>query len=101
LFLGEGIETTLAAAMRLPHLDMPMRPAWAAGSGDNLRKLPPLPGVSKLFLLVDYDTKGDEVTNECRRIWLAAGRQAERLRPPQVGMDFNDYVIALESAVTC
>ena len=58
LFLGEGIETVLAAAT-LPYRGAPMRPAWAAGSGDNIRKFPPLPGVSKLILLVDHDANGN------------------------------------------
>jgi hypothetical protein len=31
LFLGEGIETVLAAATRLQYRGAPMRPAWAAG----------------------------------------------------------------------
>ena len=102
LFLGEGIETVLAAAT-LPYRGAPMGPAWAAGCGDNVRKFPPLPGVSELILLVDHDANGNgmKYADECRRIWLAAGRRVEKLLPPQVGTDFNDYVIELARAATC
>ena len=42
LFLGEGIETVLAAATRLHYRGAPMRPAWAAGSSGNIRTFPVL-----------------------------------------------------------
>jgi hypothetical protein len=55
LFLGEGIETVLAAATRLSHHGEPMRPAWAAGNANNITKFPVLADIKRLTLLVDHD----------------------------------------------
>ena len=68
LFIGEGIETVLAAATHLTHRGRPMRPAWAAGSGDALAKVPFLPGIA-LTLLVDHDLdgRGAVCANACRQ----------------------------------
>ena len=96
LFLGEGVETVLAAATCLEYRGAPMLPAWASGPGGFIGKIPPVPGVEQLFLLVDHDIngKGEEYTNKCRQLWCRAGRKVERLLPPHVGQDFNDFVIA-------
>jgi hypothetical protein len=40
LVLGEGIETTLAAATRIEHCGTLLQPAWAAGFAQNMRRLP-------------------------------------------------------------
>ena len=40
LVLGEGVETTLAAATRVIHRNTLLRPAWAAGSAGNLENFP-------------------------------------------------------------
>jgi len=37
LVIGEGLETTLAAATRLPYRDAPLRPAWAMLSDGGMR----------------------------------------------------------------
>jgi hypothetical protein len=94
LFLGEGIETTLAAATRLTYRDAPMRPAWAAGSATNISKFPVLPGVEALMLLVDYDPAGESAAAVCHTRWRSAGRASTRLKPEQAGTDFNDLVIS-------
>jgi DNA polymerase family A/Toprim domain/CHC2 zinc finger len=93
LFLGEGIETVLAAATRLHHRGAPMQPAWAAVSSGNIKKFPILPDVEELLLLVDHDHEGEACAEACRQTWQAAGRTVVRLRPQRPGADFNDIVL--------
>jgi DNA polymerase I-like protein with 3'-5' exonuclease and polymerase domains len=94
LYLGEGIETVLAAATRLPYRDGGlMRPAWAAVSTGGIAKFPVLPDVQELRLLLDHDAEGEACAWPCRERWEAAGRKVKRLRPPQPGYDFNDVVL--------
>jgi hypothetical protein len=93
LFLGEGIETVLAAATRLQHRGGPMRPAWAAGSSGNISKFPVLVDVKQLTLLVDHDASGQQRADTCCLRWRAAGRKVIRLRPKRAGADFNDLVL--------
>jgi DNA polymerase I-like protein with 3'-5' exonuclease and polymerase domains len=94
LYLGEGIETVLAAATRLPYRDGTlMQPAWAAVSTGGIAKFPVLPGVQELRLLLDHDAAGEACAVPCRERWEAAGRKVIRLRPPQPGYDFNDVVL--------
>jgi hypothetical protein len=102
LFLGEGLETTLAAAtrMRTP-LGEPMRPAWAAGSASNIRRFPVLPEVERLVLLVDHDANkiGEAAAKDCHERRKAAGRETTRFMPDEPDSDFNDLVKAkLEAA---
>jgi DNA polymerase len=87
LFLGEGIETVLAAATRLM-----MRPAWAAGSSGNLKKFPVL-AQTRLTLLVDNDASGIEAAKICGQRWSKAGRKVGLRQPPCPGTDFNDLVL--------
>jgi hypothetical protein len=93
LFLGEGIETVLAAATRMHYRDAPMRPAWAAGSSNNITKFPVLHDVHQLTLLVDHDPAGEKCTASCRLTWRAAGRKVTRLQTDRLGTDFNDLVL--------
>lgn len=92
LFLGEGIETVLAAATRLHYRDAPMRPAWAAGSANNITKFPVLKTIDELALLVDHDANGELSTATCRLTWRTAGRKVVRLKTNRPGTDFNDLV---------
>ena len=94
LYLGEGIETVLAAATRLPYRDGTlMQPAWAAVSTGGISKFPVLPGVQELRLLLDHDAAGAFCAVPCRERWEAAGHKVTRLRPPRPGCDFNDVVL--------
>jgi hypothetical protein len=93
LFLGEGVETVLAAATRLDYRDAPMRPAWAAGSSGNISKFPVLPNITELLLLVDHDPGGEQCAAVCRLTWRAAGRKVMRLKPDHPGTDFNTLVL--------
>jgi DNA polymerase I-like protein with 3'-5' exonuclease and polymerase domains len=94
LYLGEGIETVLAAATRLSYRDGAlMQPAWAAVSTGGVSKFPVLPDVQELRLLLDHDAEGEACAVPCRERWEVAGRKVTRLRPPQPGYDFNDVVL--------
>src|SRR5262249_6830378 len=95
LVVGEGIETTLAAATRISYAAAALKPAWSAISKGGLSSLPVLPGVSQLILLVDNDENGEgqKAAAHCRQIWTAAGRSVAALVPKHAGWDFNDEVL--------
>jgi hypothetical protein len=93
LYLAEGIETALAAATWLTYHGVAMQPAWAAGSSGSMAKLPIIPGVEELILLVDRGTVGEEAAAACGRTWKTAGLRARALRPQNPELpDFNDLV---------
>jgi Toprim domain/CHC2 zinc finger/DNA polymerase family A len=95
LVVGEGIETVLAAATRISYRGALLTPAWSAVAKGGLGKLPVLPGVQRLVLLVDNDANGEgqKAAESCRQIWRAAGRAVAPLVPKQAGWDFNDVVL--------
>jgi hypothetical protein len=92
LTIGEGIETVLAAATRLSH-ETPLIPAWSAVSSGGLAKLPVIPGVRSLMLLVDNDLEGLAAAAKLEQRWHAAGREVTQLLPDTPGTDFNDVVL--------
>jgi hypothetical protein len=92
LTVGEGIETVLAAATRLPY-DVPLIPAWSAVSSNGLAKLPLIPGVRSLQLLVDNDLEGLSAAAKLEQRWQAAGREVTQILPDTPGTDFNDVVL--------
>jgi len=99
LVLGEGVETTLAAATRFTHRNTLLRPAWAAGSVGNLENFPVLEGIEALTLLVDHDVKdkngrqkGQQAARTCGKRWRDAKREVTLLIPRALGADFNDLV---------
>jgi DNA polymerase len=95
LIIGEGIETVLAAATRISYRGAPLTPAWSAVAKDGLGRLPVLPGIERLILLVDNDENGEgqRAAQQCWRIWKSAGRLTVPLIPKQKGWDFNDVVL--------
>jgi hypothetical protein len=93
LIVGEGIETVLAAATQIPYRNAPLRPAWSTLSAGLLERLPVLPGVERLIILVDHDTAGKEAARICADRWQRAGRTIVRLTPKRAGIDFNDLVM--------
>jgi DNA polymerase bacteriophage-type len=95
LVVGEGIETTLAAATRVSYRGAPLTPAWSAVARGGLGQLPVLPEVDRLILLVDHDANGEgqRAAEICRRVWTSAGRLTVPLTPKQRGWDFNDLVL--------
>jgi hypothetical protein len=92
LAVGEGLETTLAAATRITYENAPLTPAWAALSTTGMRDLPIIPGVERLVLLVDNDAnqKGQTAAAHAAACWRNAGRTVVPLLPPVTGTDFND-----------
>jgi len=95
LVVGEGIETTLAAATRISYRGAALTPAWSAVARGGLGWLPVLPDVRRLILLVDHDENGEgqKAAERCRQVWRAMGRNVVPLVPKQVGWDFNDVVL--------
>jgi DNA polymerase len=92
LVIGEGIETVLAAATRIPYHGAPLQPAWSALSTGLLENFPVLPGVERLIILVDHDFAGKGAAAICAERWTRAGRTVIRLTPKRAGADFNDLV---------
>ena len=95
LIIGEGIETVLAAATRIPHRGAPLRPAWSAVSSGALGSLPVVPGVERLIILVDHDLNGagQAAAARCAERWSRAGRTVTQLKPKRPGTDFNDLIM--------
>jgi DNA polymerase len=100
LVVGEGIETVLAAATRIPYQGAPLVPAWSTISAGGLRGLPVIGNVARLLILVDHDTgkdgaegEGQKAARAAKDNWAAAGRQVTPLLPSEPGWDFNDVVL--------
>ena len=95
LVVGEGIETVLAAATRIPYRGASLTPAWSTVNSGGMGRLPALPNVKQLILLVDNDEnyEGQNAAERCQRIWKSAGRTTVPLIPKQKGWDFNDVVL--------
>jgi hypothetical protein len=95
LVVGEGLETTLAAATRIPYAGSPLTPAWAALSSQKLGTLPVIPGVERLILLIDNDhnQEGQTAAALVAARWRSAGRTVVPLMPEAVDTDFNDLVL--------
>jgi hypothetical protein len=95
LVVGEGIETTLAAATRVTYQDAPLTPAWSAVAKGGLGRFPVLPDTSALILLVDHDENGEgqRAAEHCLQVWRAQGRKAVPLIPTTPGWDFNDVIL--------
>jgi hypothetical protein len=69
---------------------------WALLSSDALRRLPVLPGVDRLIILVDNDDIGVTAATGCAARWKMTRTVVELTRDQQ-GADFNDVVIMFES----
>jgi hypothetical protein len=74
----------------------PLQPAWSTVSSYALGRLPVIPGVERLIILVDHDEAGLTASGTCMDRWIRAGRSVIRLKPKRAGADFNDLV--MESA---
>jgi DNA polymerase len=93
LVVGEGLETVLAAATRIPYRGEPLRPAWSALSTGPLRTFPVVAGVERLIILVDHDQAGVTAAAACADRWQRAGRAVVKLKPTRAGTDFNDLIL--------
>jgi DNA polymerase len=100
LVIGEGLETVLAAATRIPYHDAPLQPAWATLNEGALGRFPILPGVERLIILVDNDLNGigQAAADTCTNRWRHSGRSVIRLTPKRADTDFNDLIMR-EAAV--
>jgi hypothetical protein len=85
LMVSEGFETGLSG-WRLG-----LRPVWALGSADAIRKLPVLGGINTLTIFRELDDKGAnaKAIRECGNRWAAAGRNVV-IATPHGGGDLND-----------
>ena len=99
LIVGEGIETTLAAATRISRWGSLLQPAWSAVDAGRLGSLPLIDGVERLVILVDNDLNGagQAAALRCAERWSQAGREVVRLTPKRPGFDFNDLVREMAS----
>jgi hypothetical protein len=102
LVAGEGLETVLAAATRIPFADGTLIPAWATLSSGGLKALPPIPGVQRLVLLVDNDSnqEGQNAATYAANFWRRAGREVVELMPQIPDTDFNDLVLQEDGYAT-
>lgn len=91
LTIGEGIETTLAAALYWK--GRPLKPAWAVTVANNILYFPILNWVRRLIILVDNDESGtgQHAANVCAQRWSRLGREVILLQPKHV-KDFNDLI---------
>jgi hypothetical protein len=94
LVVGEGLETVLAAATRIPYRGHALVPAWAALSRKNLAELPIIGGVERLVLLIDNDSnqEGQRAAAAVTELYRSRGRVVVPLMPPRPDTDFNDLV---------
>jgi DNA polymerase len=99
LVIGEGLETTLAAAIHQQHRGAPLRPAWTLGSSGGIAGFPVIPGIEQLTILTDHDANGvgRDAARECAARWIAAGRKVRALTTQAVGSDFNDLLVRRSS----
>lgn len=95
LVVGEGIETSLSAALHIRHRGSLLSPAWACVDAGNLETLPVIPSVQTLTILVDNDAsgRGQKAAEACMQRWVSTGRKVVRLVPKVMGADFNDISI--------
>jgi len=86
LTIGEGFETCLAAR------GLGFRPVWALGSAGPIGTFPVLASIEALTILRESDKKGTNAAaaQACARRWIAAGREAIVVNPPQG--DMNDLM---------
>jgi hypothetical protein len=90
LIVGEGIETTLAAAMKRKSTGA----LWAMGSAGAIEGLPVIPDIPELVILIDHDAHGAGMNSarQCANRWSAAKRKVVLLKPSHIDSDFNDLV---------
>jgi putative DNA primase/helicase len=83
LFIGEGVETCMAAR----HLGL--KPAWALGSKGAIGAFPVLSGVECLTILAEPDAEKE--IDACAMRWHAARREII-INYSRVGKDLNDAI---------
>jgi hypothetical protein len=97
LVLGEGLETTLAAATRIINLGYPLRPAWAMLSAGAIANCGPIAGVEYVVLLADNEPIGQQAARAAAQR-LSTNSCGAMVLTPKAVKDFNDLVRARASA---
>jgi hypothetical protein len=94
LFVGEGLETCLAASQQYG-----FRPMWSLGSAGGIKEFEPLPGIESLTVLVDHDPPdkrgrcaGQAAATECWNRWTDAGREVRAFSTDELGTDIADII---------
>jgi putative DNA primase/helicase len=86
--IGEGIETSLSAGQIFSV------PVWATLSAGGVAAFPVIPGIKHLTIFADYDEAGVQAARKCYWRYKKAGIEVEVRCPPNVGVDWNDYLNA-------
>jgi putative DNA primase/helicase len=94
LVVGEGIESTLSAALPCG------QPACAALSAPGIEKLVLPFDATRVVIAADNDTngRGQRAAHDAAARWLAEGRRVRIAMPPEPGVDFNDLLLGRTSA---
>ena len=99
LIVGEGIETTLAAATRISRWGSLLQPAWSAVDAGRLGSLPLIPASSAWSSWSIMISTEPGKRRHCDA--PSAGREPAasvvRLTPKRPGFDFNDLVLEMAS----
>ena len=92
LMIAEGIETALSATI------LGFGPAWSVIDAGEMAKLPVLPGIERLTVMVDHDVSGagQKAAATVRARWEAAGLRVRTVTPATPGHDANNVLVALE-----
>ena len=87
LNLAEGLETSLTA------MALGLRPMWATGSTETMKKFPVLAGIDCLTIIADHDANGSGETaaREVEAAWRCEGRETRIFMADRLG-DLNDVV---------
>lgn len=87
MVIGEGIETSIAAAV------LTKLPPWAAIAAGNLATGMILPvGIRSVVIAVDRDPAGERAANSAAARWRAEGRHVRLLIPDTPGTDAADLM---------
>jgi len=93
MVVAEGIETSASTGLLMK------LPAWSAVSASNLKNGLILPDeVRSILIATDRDSAGEKAARAAERRWKAEGRIVRLLWPRKAGVDFNDILMARESA---
>jgi putative DNA primase/helicase len=85
LYIGEGVETCLAARQ------IGLKPTWALGSCMAIGAFPVLSGIECLSILRERDEANRRNADACAMRWHSAGRCVFNVKP-NVGKDINDAI---------
>ena len=88
LLIGEGIETTLSAAVKFK-----FQPCWSVLSRSGFTKFPVLPGIECVTIAADNDESGDGQRDAAALAQRLADAGVEAITvQPHLRKDFNDFM---------